>query len=249
MPDDARLVTVKRAVDGDTLELSDGTRVRLTGINTPESVDPRRPVEWMGKEASAYTASLVTGQEIFLQPSRTPVDRYGRTLAWLWLPDGVFLNAKLVYDGYAQVYTFSDNPDHAELLRQCEREAREAERGLWAPLPDEETPAPPAGEPDVPPPLDPPAAPSGLTILSEPGAVVPGNGASITVQTTPGAQCQIVVRYKSGPSKAKGLEPKTARDDGRVSWHWTVGRNTTPGDWPVTVTCDGQSVQATLTVK
>lgn len=250
VPADARRVLVRRAVDGDTLELEDGTRVRLTGINTPESVDPRRPVEWLGKESAAYTASLVEGEEVFIQPSRTPVDRYGRMLAWVWLTDGTFLNAKLVLDGFAQTYTFSDNPDYADLFLQCEREAREAERGLWAPVPDEaaaeEAPAPEeptedegAGAAEI----------QGLVIVAEPGTVARGAMASITVQTAPGTQCDIVVRYKSGPSKAKGLEPKAAGSDGRITWSWTVGRNTTSGSWPVTVTCGSETVQTTVNVQ
>lgn len=251
VPADARKVLVKRAVDGDTLELVDGTRVRLTGINTPESVDPRRPVEYLGKEASAFTASLVEGQEVFIQPSRTPVDRYGRTLAWVWLADGMFLNAKLVYEGFAQTYTFPDNPDYADLFLQCEREAREAGRGLWASNSEGEevveAPAPKETTGDRAAAVD--AEANSLVIVAEPGTVTRGSTASITVQTAAGRQCDIVVQYKSGPSKAKGLEPKTTGTDGRVTWSWTVGRNTTPGSWPVTVTCGPESVQTTVHVQ
>lgn len=133
-PADARSITVRRVVDGDTIELADAdkTHVRLLGINTPESVDPRRPVQAFGKEASAFTRRLLEGKSVLLARGRQPYDKYHRLLAWLWLPDGRFVNAYLVQQGYAQVYTFSDNPDYADLLVACQREARAANRGLWA---------------------------------------------------------------------------------------------------------------------
>lgn len=130
-PPDAQRVTVRRAVDGDTVQLADGTRVRLIGINAPESVDPRRPVQAYGREAGAFTARLLAGKTVLLQPGRTSLDRYGRTLAWLWLDDGTLVNALLVQEGYAQVYTFADNPEHAALLQTCQQEARTGGKGLW----------------------------------------------------------------------------------------------------------------------
>lgn len=130
-PAEAGRVRVRRVVDGDTFVTARGERVRLLGVNTPESVDPRRPVQRYGKEAAAFSRRLLGGRSVLLAPGRTPRDRYGRTLAWVWLEDGRFVNAELVRLGYAQVYTFPDNPDHARLLVLCQREAREAGRGLW----------------------------------------------------------------------------------------------------------------------
>lgn len=130
-PPEAAPVRVQRVVDGDTF-VAGGERVRLLGINTPESVDPRRPVERYGKEAAAFTRRLLTGRSVLLRPGTQPRDRYGRLLAWVWLAgDGRFVNGELVRLGYAQVYTFPDNPEHADLLLICEREARAAGRGLW----------------------------------------------------------------------------------------------------------------------
>ena len=83
-----------------------------------------------------------------------------------------------------------------------------------------------------------------LTSVTSP--VRHGNAASIIVKTAPGAACTIVVAYKSGPSRAKGLDTKTANQDGIVSWAWIVGTRTTPGAWPITVTCSGGGSQATL---
>lgn len=83
-----------------------------------------------------------------------------------------------------------------------------------------------------------------LASLTSP--VSPGNAASITVKTAPSAACTIAVSYKSGPSRAMGLEPKTATQDGVVSWAWIVGTRTTPGRWPITVTCSAGGRQTTL---
>ncbi|WP_164985008.1 thermonuclease family protein [Ammoniphilus sp. CFH 90114] len=147
MPKDAKKLVVKRVVDGDTFVLEDNRKVRLIGINTPESVDPRRPVEFYGKEASAYTKKLLEGKQVLIQWGRTPKDRYDRWLAWVWLPDGTFVNGHFVAEGYAQVYTFKDNPDHAEYLLELQKKAREEVRGLWGkepvePLETEETAEP-----------------------------------------------------------------------------------------------------------
>lgn len=245
-PKDARRVTVRRVVDGDTVELADGTKTRLIGINTPETVDPRKPVEAYGKEASAYTKQALEGKEVILSPGRQPQDKYGRQLAWLWLTDGSFFNALLVRDGYAQVSTYADNPDHAELLLACQREAREQARGLWG-LPAEtakaEAPAPqPAPAPTAP-------AATGVTITREPGTVSAGSTASVSAKAAPGVTCSITVMYKSGASTAQGLGPKTTSGDGSVSWSWKVGTRTTPGSWPVTVTCGGQSARTAVTVR
>ena len=71
--------------------------------------------------------------------------------------------------------------------------------------------------------------------LSSPAA--PSSDATLEIQTTPGASCSITVLYKSGPSRAKGLGPKMADGKGRVVWQWRVGSNTTPGEWPIIVSC------------
>jgi hypothetical protein len=75
-----------------------------------------------------------------------------------------------------------------------------------------------------------------LIAVTSPAALF--SDATLTISTTPGANCSIVVHYKSGPSRAKGLIPKVANSSGRVSWTWRVGSNTTPGRWPIVVTCE-----------
>jgi micrococcal nuclease len=122
---------VVRVIDGDTLELDGAERVRLIGVNTPESVDPRRPVEYFGKEASAFTRRLAQGKRARLEYDRERQDRYGRTLAYVHLEDGTFLNAEIIRQGYGQAYTRFPFR-YAEQFRAYEREARENRRGLWA---------------------------------------------------------------------------------------------------------------------
>jgi hypothetical protein len=77
-----------------------------------------------------------------------------------------------------------------------------------------------------------------ITLISVTSPAAPFTDATLTVSTAPGANCSIVVHYKSGPSRAKGLVPKVASSSGRVSWTWRVGSNTTPGRWPIVVTCE-----------
>ncbi len=90
------------------------------------------------------------------------------------------------------------------------------------------------------------AQPLPVRIVSVTSPVSPGADATLTVQTAPGALCLITVRYKSGPSKARGLDPKTADSRGIVAWTWRVGTRTTPGRWPIIVTCSAGSRQGTL---
>lgn len=82
-----------------------------------------------------------------------------------------------------------------------------------------------------------PAGGGGLTIHSVTSPVSKGSAAVLTAQAAPGAACTITVYYKSGPSKAQGLEPKTVGADGKVSWTWTVGARTSSGNWRIVVSC------------
>jgi len=130
--DAPRLEQVERVVDGDTLLLVGGERVRLIGVDAPESVHPSRPVERFGKEAAAFTRRLVEGQRVRLEhdPQGSARDKYGRMLAYVYLPDGTLLNLEIIRQGYGSVYTrvpFS----MMERYRDAQREARDAGRGLW----------------------------------------------------------------------------------------------------------------------
>jgi micrococcal nuclease len=127
---DATLYFVKRVVDGDTIALANGERVRYIGINTPETKHPNKPVEHFGKEAYQYNKKLVDKKWVRLELDIEKRDRYGRLLAYVYVKD-TFVNAKLVEDGYAQVYTFPPNVKHQELFLKLQREARENSLGLW----------------------------------------------------------------------------------------------------------------------
>ena len=120
-----------RVIDGDTLELDGGERVRLIGVDTPESVDPRRPVQYFGKAAAAFTRRLAEGRAVRLAYDDDTRDRYGRTLAYVYLEDGSFLNAEIIRQGYGHAYTRFPFRYQQEFLA-LEREARENSRGFWA---------------------------------------------------------------------------------------------------------------------
>ena len=127
---------VQRVVDGDTLLFGTGERVRLIGVDTPETKHPNKPVEQFGKEASAFTRRMVEGKRIRLEydPSnaaRGHKDQYGRTLAFIFLEDGTLLNAEIIRQGYGHAYTLFPF-SRMEEFRRLESEAREARRGLWA---------------------------------------------------------------------------------------------------------------------
>ncbi len=123
--------TIVRVVDGDTLVLDGNDKIRLIGVNTPESVDPRRPVEYFGKEASAFTRRMAEGRRARLEFGPESRDRYGRSLAYVFLDDGTHLNAEIIRQGYSQAYTRFPHP-RLEEFRAYEREARQNGRGLWA---------------------------------------------------------------------------------------------------------------------
>lgn len=126
---------VSKVVDGDTIDLANGQIVRFIGIDTPETVDPRRPVGCFGKEASNETKSLLTGREIILQKDVSEVDKYKRLLRYIFLPleDGqtLFVNDYLVREGFAKVLTYPPDIKYNEEFRQAEKEAKENRRGLW----------------------------------------------------------------------------------------------------------------------
>jgi micrococcal nuclease len=127
---------VLRVVDGDTIRVRlDGRteRVRYIGVDTPESVKPDTPVQCFAKRASAANAALVAGQTVRLVGDVEQRDRYGRLLAYVYRePDGAFVNARLVRDGYARTLTIAPNVAHARELADLARAARRAHRGLWS---------------------------------------------------------------------------------------------------------------------
>lgn len=134
--------TVLRVVDGDTLDAKieatgEEVKVRFLGMNTPESVDPRRPVQCFGKEASHHTKDLVEGRKVLLvdDPKADDRDKYGRWLRNIVrVEDNLDVNATLVAQGYANAYlSFPLDAKRKAQIRALEQEAKTNERGLWSP--------------------------------------------------------------------------------------------------------------------
>lgn len=137
--------TVQRAVDGDTLKLSNGERVRLIGIDTPESgYNPKlyrdakrakqdvKTILAQGLQAKEFTKKLCEGKKVRLEMDVQSQDKYSRLLAYVYLiEDGTFVNAEIVKAGYAQVYTIPPNVKYQDLFLKLQKEARENKRGLW----------------------------------------------------------------------------------------------------------------------
>lgn len=124
---------VEQAVDGDTLVLQGGERVRLIGVDTPELHHPSKPVMFFAEEAHLFVQSLVQGKEVKLAYDQQKIDKYGRTLAYVYLPDGELLNAEIIRQGYGFAYTRFPFEKMDE-FRKHEQEAREQGLGLWRPL-------------------------------------------------------------------------------------------------------------------
>ncbi len=124
-PDTARVTQV---IDGDTIVIAGGFRVRYIGIDTPE-VYPTR--EAFGIEAWQANRRLVEGKTIRLERDVSDTDRYGRLLRYVYV-DGIFVNAELVRQGLARVRAYPPDTKHHAYLEELETEAKQAGRGIWA---------------------------------------------------------------------------------------------------------------------
>jgi micrococcal nuclease len=128
---------VVRVVDGDTIMVDRGLgdeRLRYIGMDTPETVKPGSPVEWMGREASAANRSLVEGETVVLEKDVSEVDQFGRLLRHVWLhrqAAWLLVDLELVRTGYARVSTYPPDVKYAELYVAAQVDAREHDRGLW----------------------------------------------------------------------------------------------------------------------
>lgn len=129
--------TIVRVIDGDTiLVLQNGKKeyVRFIGVDTPETVDPRKPVQCFGKEASAFTKKLLSDQSVILEsdPTQQDRDKYKRLLRYVYLPDGTLVNKKIIADGYGFEYTYRIPYKFRDEFKEAQSEARSLGRGLWA---------------------------------------------------------------------------------------------------------------------
>jgi micrococcal nuclease len=135
--DASQSAQVVRVVDGDTIRVSlDGEEktIRLIGLNTPETVDPRREVECFGKEASNKAKELLGGQTIRLESddSQGDKDNYQRLLRYAWLPDGRNFNKLMIEEGFAYEYTYDLPYRYQAEFKAAQTSAQEAKRGLWS---------------------------------------------------------------------------------------------------------------------
>ena len=133
------LYEVTRVVDGDTIDvLLDGKveRLRLIGINTPETVDPRKPVECFGREAKEKAESILSGRRIELEsePLQDERDKYGRLLRYVFLEDGTNFNLLMIREGYAYEYTYDLPYKYQTEFKQAQKYAEGNELGLWGKL-------------------------------------------------------------------------------------------------------------------
>ena len=124
MPSNVVGEVVKRVIDGDTVELSDGTRVRLIGIDSPESGD------CFSVESTNALRELIEGKNVALEKDVQELDKYGRTLAYLYV-DGTFVNLEMVINGFAKTLTIPPDIKYTDVFITAQTDARERKRGLW----------------------------------------------------------------------------------------------------------------------
>jgi len=134
-----KFYSIKKFVDGDTFWIDNGTpkgeKIRLIGVDAPESKNYFKiKKEYFGKEAADYVKKLLTNKKVRLEYDVDKTDRYNRTLAYVYLEDGTFLNAKLVKEGYAVVMTIPPNVKHVDTFIKMQKYARENKKGLWKPV-------------------------------------------------------------------------------------------------------------------
>ncbi|WP_245596107.1 thermonuclease family protein [Paenibacillus taiwanensis] len=121
--------TVQRVVDGDTFVTKSGQKVRLIGVNTPET---HGKVQYYGKEASQFTKETLTGKQVYLFSDTGNTDKYGRLLRYVFIHNNSqMFNETLVTEGYANAMTIPPNVMYAEHFVQLERKARKQKKGLW----------------------------------------------------------------------------------------------------------------------
>lgn len=137
-------IRVRRVIDGDTIQLESGQRVRLIGIDTPEMHESDKlyrdaqrtqqdiaAIKELGRRAWQFTKNLVEGKQVSLEFDVEKYDKYGRLLAYVYLKDKTFVNAKIVQEGYASLMTIPPNVKYADLFLKLYQEARNNKRGLW----------------------------------------------------------------------------------------------------------------------
>lgn len=136
--DTSKSYDVVRIIDGDTVVLKiDGKdeTIRLVGINTPETKDPRKPVECFGYEATNKAKELLENQRVTFtaDPTQDIRDKYDRLLGYIHTENGVFFNFEMIKQGYAYEYTYNTSYQYQNEFKQAQNEAQKEKRGLWSP--------------------------------------------------------------------------------------------------------------------
>jgi micrococcal nuclease len=131
-------VKVRWVIDGDTIILTNGRHVRYIGINTPEIEHEHQKAEPYGYHAKKYNEKLVFSKTVRLQFDKERHDHFGRLLAYVFLPDGTFINQAMIAQGYAYLLPQKPNIKYAKILLQAQREAMSAKKGMWREMAEEE---------------------------------------------------------------------------------------------------------------
>ncbi|MBI3632436.1 MAG: thermonuclease family protein [Candidatus Vogelbacteria bacterium] len=124
-------IKVERVVDGDTVQLESGERLRYIGIDTPEEFDPRKPIQCFAKEATDRNRDLVEGKTVTVYKDVSTRDKYGRLLGFVYLSNGTFVNSQLVREGFAFNYPYQPDTSKAKEFKESEEQARKSRFGLW----------------------------------------------------------------------------------------------------------------------
>ncbi len=129
----SQLYAVIDIVDGDTIKVADIGTIRLIGLDTPETVDPRKEVQCFGVEASNKMKELLSNQQVKLEYDLTQgmTDKYGRTLAYVFRNDGLFINLEMIREGYGYEYTYATPYKYQLEFKNAQTEARTEKLGLW----------------------------------------------------------------------------------------------------------------------
>lgn len=141
---DYNSILVAYVADGDTVKLADGTLVRLIGIDTPEYHESEKlirqarrakkdiaSIKKMGALAKSFTQEILLNKKVRLEFDIEKRDKYNRLLAYIFLEDGTFINAKIIEAGYAKIMTIPPNVKYADMFKELQEEARTEKRGLW----------------------------------------------------------------------------------------------------------------------
>lgn len=135
-PEKTNKVHVERVVDGDTFVAKDSDnkelKVRLIGVDTPETVKPNTPVQPYGKAASNFTKEQLTNKDVYLEYDKEPKDRYGRTLAYVWLSKKTMYNELLVKKGLAREKYFAPNGKYRQVFKKAQSEAQDKHLNIWS---------------------------------------------------------------------------------------------------------------------